>query len=173
MKDGEEVARGDVGEVWIRSPANFREYHNLPEATAKALTPDGWFRTGDLGKMDKEDYVFIVDRIKDMIIRGGENISCLEVENRVYDHNGVAEACVFSVPDETLGERVGLVFFPAEGETVDVNELRDFIAKGLAAFKVPERIWVSPSSLPRLGTAKFDKITVKKIAMQHPPALSV
>ncbi len=173
VKDGEEVPRGEVGEIWIRSPANFREYHNLPEDTEKALTPDGWFRSGDLGKMDEEDYVYIVDRIKDLIIRGGENISCLEVENRVYEHHGVAEACVFSVPDETLGERVGLVFYPVDGEAIDVTELRDFIAKELAAFKVPERIWLSPSPLPRLGTAKFDKITVKKIALQHPPALSV
>ncbi|MEO1243437.1 MAG: class I adenylate-forming enzyme family protein [Pseudomonadota bacterium] len=173
VKDGEEVPRGEVGEIWIRSPANFREYHNLPEDTEKALTPDGWFRSGDLGKMDEEEYVYIVDRIKDLIIRGGENISCLEVENRVYEHHGVAEACVFSVPDETLGERVGLVFYPVDGEAIDVAELRDFIAKELAAFKVPERIWLSPSPLPRLGTAKFDKITVKKIALQHPPALSV
>ena len=173
MKDGEEVPRGEVGEIWMHSPANFREYHNLPEDTAKALTPDGWFRSGDLGKMDEEDYVYIVDRIKDMIIRGGENISCLEVENRVYEHHGVAEAAVFSVPDETLGERVGLVVFPVDGETIDAAELRDFIAKDLAAYKVPERIWLSPSPLPRLGTAKFDKITVKKIALQHPPALSV
>lgn len=173
VKDGEEVPRGEVGEIWIRSPANFREYHNLPEDTEKALTPDGWFRSGDLGKMDEEEYVYIVDRIKDLIIRGGENISCLEVENRVYEHHGVAEACVFSVPDETLGERVGLVFYPVDGEAIDVVELRDFIAKELAAFKVPERIWLSPSPLPRLGTAKFDKITVKKIALQHPPALSV
>lgn len=173
VKDGEEVPRGEVGEIWIRSPANFREYHNLPEDTEKALTPDGWFRSGDLGKMDEEEYVYIVDRIKDLIIRGGENISCLEVENRVYEHHGVAEACVFSVPDDTLGERVGLVFYPVDGEAIDVAELRDFIAKELAAFKVPERIWLSPSPLPRLGTAKFDKITVKKIALQHPPALSV
>lgn len=173
MKDGEEVPRGEVGEIWIRSPANFREYHNLPEETEKALTPDGWFRSGDLGRMDEEDYVYVVDRIKDLIIRGGENVSCLEVENRVYEHHGVAEACVFSVPDDTLGERVGLVVYPVDGETLDAAELREFIGKELAAFKTPERIWISPSPLPRLGTAKFDKITVKKIALQHPPALSV
>ena len=173
VKDGEEVPRGEVGEIWIRSPANFREYHNLPEETEKALTPDGWFRSGDLGRMDEEDYVYVVDRIKDLIIRGGENVSCLEVENRVYEHHGVAEAAVFSVPDETLGERVGLVVYPVDGETLDAAELREFIGKELAAFKTPERIWISPSPLPRLGTAKFDKITVKKIALQHPPALSV
>ncbi|GJL92661.1 class I adenylate-forming enzyme family protein [Hyphococcus sp.] len=173
MQDGAEQPRGQVGEVWIRSPANFREYHNLPEDTAKAITPDGWFRTGDLGRMDEQDYLYIVDRLKELIIRGGENISCLEVENRVYEHDAVAEAVVFSVPDEVLGERVGLVAYPKEGQTIDAGELRSFIAEELAGFKVPERIWISPAPLPRLGTAKFDKITVRKIAVQHPPALSV
>ncbi|MCK5745816.1 MAG: long-chain fatty acid--CoA ligase, partial [Oricola sp.] len=105
-------------------------------------------------------------------IRGGENISCLEVENHVYAHGDVAEAVVFSVPDEVLGERVGLVVYPKEGMTIDPQELRAFVAKDLAEFKVPERIWISPAKLPRLGTAKFDKITVRKIALQHPPALS-
>jgi long-chain acyl-CoA synthetase len=173
VKDDKDCARGEVGEVWIRTPANFRGYHNLPEDTARALTPDGWFRTGDLGKMDEEGYVYIVDRIKDIIIRGGENISCLEVENRVYEHDGIAEAAVFSVPDEVMGERVGLAIYPKEGAAIDPAELRDFIAADLAEFKVPERIWISPAALPRLGTAKFDKITVSKIALQHPPALSI
>ncbi|MEZ5893011.1 MAG: hypothetical protein R3C58_07695 [Parvularculaceae bacterium] len=100
-------------------------------------------------------------------------MSCLEVENRVYEHGDVAEAVVFSVPDEVLGERVGLVVYPKEGMTIDAKALRDFIADDLAAFKTPERIWISPAKLPRLGTAKFDKITVRKIALQHPPSLSV
>ncbi len=173
MKDGKELPRCDVGEIWIRSPANFRGYLNLPEETAKAITSDGWFRTGDLGKMDNEDFVYIVDRIKDMIIRGGENVSCLEVENRVYEHGDIAEAAVFSVPDRVLGERVGLVIYPKQGATIDLTELRAFINEELADFKTPERIWLSPAPLPRLGTAKFDKITVRKIALEHPPALSV
>ena len=171
--DGTDAPRGEVGEIWIRTPANFRGYHNLPEETAKALTEDGWFKTGDLGKMDEEDFVYIVDRLKELIIRGGENISCLEVENQVYANDKVAEAAVFSVPDQTLGERVGLVVYPKEGETIDAGELRDFIGHGLAAFKVPEKIWVSPQALPRLGTAKFDKITIKKIALTMPPAWTI
>ena len=172
-EDGVEQPRGTVGEVWIRSPANFRGYHNLPEDTEKALTPEGWFRTGDLGRMDDEDFLYIVDRIKDLIIRGGENISCLEVENRVYQHEDVAEASVFSVPDEVLGERVGLVVYPRDGADIDAEALRAFMAEELAAFKVPERIWISPASLPRLGTAKFDKITIRKTALQHQPSLAV
>ncbi|WP_411816416.1 class I adenylate-forming enzyme family protein [Hyphococcus sp. DH-69] len=173
MKDGKEQPVGEVGEVWIRSPANFRGYHNLPKETEEALTPDGWFKTGDLGKFDEEQYLYIVDRMKELIIRGGENISCLEVENRVYEHDGIAEAVVFSVPDEVLGERVGLALFPKEGASIDPAELRAFIAEELAEFKVPERIWISPVSLPRLGTAKFDKLTIRQISLQHPPALSV
>ncbi|MEM9014717.1 MAG: class I adenylate-forming enzyme family protein [Pseudomonadota bacterium] len=172
-EDGEEAPRGDVGEIWIRSIANFREYLNRPDETAKSLTPEGWFKTGDLGKMDSEDYVYIVDRVKDLIIRGGENISCLEVENRAYAHADVAEATVFSVPCERLGEVVGLVFYPKDGASLDAQTLRDFMAEDLAGFKVPERIWVSPQALPRLGTAKVDKITVRKIALTQPPHFSV
>lgn len=173
LEDGREAARGDVGEIWIRSPANFRCYLNRPKETGEALTEDGWFKTGDLGKMDEEDFVYIVDRKKELIIRGGENISCLEVENRAYAHAKIAEAAVFSVPDDVLGERVGLVAFPKQGEDLDVGEFRDFMSRDLAAFKVPEKIWVSPQPLPRLGTAKFDKITIKKIALSNPPAFTV
>jgi len=172
MGEAGEAPRGETGEIWIRSPANFRGYLNLPDETAKALTPDGWFKTGDLGKMDDEDYVYIVDRMKDVIIRGGENISCLEVENRAYEHGDIAEAAVFSVPDGTYGERVGMVVYPKAGNAIDAGALRDFIADDLADFKVPERIWISPAPLPRLGTEKFDKITIRKLALQHPPTLA-
>ncbi|MBB5517445.1 class I adenylate-forming enzyme family protein [Amphiplicatus metriothermophilus] len=171
MTEAGEAGTGETGEVWIRSAANFRGYLNLPEETERAITPDGWFRTGDLGRMDEEGFVYIVDRIKDLIIRGGENISCLEVEGRAYEHPDVAEAAVFSVPDETLGERVGLAVYPKNGRALDPAALRDFMAERLAGFKVPERIWLSPQPLPRLGTEKFDKRLVRAIALQHPPAL--
>ena len=163
---------GEVGEVWIRTAANFRGYLNMPEETARALTPDGWFKSGDLGCLDEEGFLYIVDRLKDLIIRGGENISCLEVEARAYQHLSVAQAAAFSVPDETLGERVGLVVFPQAGEPFDPKALRDFMARELAEFKCPERIWVSPGPLPKLGTEKYDKRTVRMIALQHPPAWS-
>ncbi|MFN0024836.1 MAG: class I adenylate-forming enzyme family protein [Parvularculaceae bacterium] len=160
---------GEVGEVWIKTPANFRGYLNLPEDTAKALTPDGWFKTGDLGRLDDEGFLYIVDRLKDLIIRGGENISCLEVEARAYQYEGVAQALVFSVPDEALNERVGMVVFPREGAQFDPKDLRDFMEKELAGFKCPERIWLSPQPLPKLGTEKFDKQTIRRVALQHPP----
>jgi acyl-CoA synthetase (AMP-forming)/AMP-acid ligase II len=159
----------EVGEIWIRSAANFRGYLNLPEETAKAVTQDGWFRTGDLGRLDAEGFLYIVDRIKDLIIRGGENISCLEVEARAYEHPAVAEAVAFSAPDDVLGERVGLAVFPNAGSKFDPAELRDFMARELANFKCPEKIWVSPEPLPRLGTEKFDKQMIRRFALQHPP----
>ncbi|MCB2112051.1 MAG: acyl--CoA ligase [Parvularculaceae bacterium] len=165
-----DCATGEAGEVWIRSPANFRAYLNLPDDTARAITPDGWFRTGDVGRLDEEGFLYIVDRIKDLIIRGGENISCLEVEARAYQHDGVAQAIAFSVPDETLGERVGLVVYPKEGAGVEPQGLREFMARELAGFKLPERIWISPAPLPRLGTEKFDKQTIRRIALQNAPA---
>lgn len=168
-EDGDAKA-GEVGEVWIRSAANFRGYLNLPEETARVITPDGWFRTGDLGRLDDEGFLYIVDRIKDLIIRGGENISCLEVEARAYQHPAVAQSVAFSVPDEVLGERVGLVVYPKPGTTFEPRELRDFMARGLAEFKCPERIWISPGPLPKLGTEKVDKRTVRMIALQHSPA---
>lgn len=167
-----DAAVGEVGEVWIRSAANFRGYLNLPDETARALTPDGWFKTGDLGRMDGEGFLYIVDRIKDLIIRGGENISCLEVEARAYQHPSVEQTVAFSAPDEVLGERVGLVVFPKTGAFLDPQELRDFMALELAEFKCPERIWISPGPLPKLGTEKFDKRTVRMIALQNPPAWS-
>ena len=163
---------GEVGEVWIRTAANFRGYLNLPEETARSLTPDGWFRSGDLGRFDEEGFLYIVDRIKDLIIRGGENISCLEVEARAYQHPAVGEALAFSVPDEALGERVGLVVYPKAGATFEPRELRDFMGLELATYKCPERIWVSPQPLPKLGTEKFDKQTIRRFALQHPPTWS-
>ena len=171
--NGETADTNEVGEIWIRTPANFRGYLNKEEQTKEALTEDGWFRTGDLGKMDEEAFVYIVDRIKDLIIRGGENISCLEVEACAYEHADIAEATVFSVPCDELGERVGLVFYPKDGVNVDPAALRDFMAERLAAFKTPERIWISPQPLPRLGTAKIDKRTTRSFALQHPPTFSV
>ncbi len=167
--DNGDCATGEVGEVWIRTAANFRAYLNLPDDTARALTPDGWFRSGDLGRLDEEGFLYIVDRIKDLIIRGGENISCLEVEARACQHPAVAQTIAFSVPDEALGERVGLVVYPKAGAEIDPLDLRDFMGRELAKYKCPERIWISPQPLPKLGTEKFDKQTIRRVALQHPP----
>lgn len=172
MTEAGEAPSGEAGEIWIKSPANFRGYLNLPEETEKALTAEGWFRTGDIGRMDEDGFLYIVDRMKDIIIRGGENVSPLEVENVAYAHPDVAEAVVFATPDEALGERVGIVVYPKAGG-IDLAALRVYFAQHLADFKAPERYWISPAPLPRLGAEKFDKRLVRQIALQNPPTLTV
>ena len=169
---GDIAGPGETGEMQFKGPGITPGYWNAPEETARSLTADGWFRSGDLGRVDEEGFLYIVDRIKDLIIRGGENISCLEVEARAYQHPSVAETVAFSVPDDVLGERVGLVVYPKDGEGFDPKTLRDFMARELAGFKLPERIWISPQPLPKLGTEKFDKQTIRRIALQNAPAWS-
>jgi acyl-CoA synthetase (AMP-forming)/AMP-acid ligase II len=153
---------GEVGEVCIRSSANVRGYWMKPEATAAAFTPDGWFRSGDLGRFDEDGYLYIVDRKKDIIIRGGENISAVEVEAAIYAHPAVAEASVFGLPDERLGEIVGAVVFPKPGERLEGDAIIQFVARDLAAFKVPARVWIAPEPLPKLGSGKIDKVGLRR-----------
>jgi len=155
------VAQGGRGEVCIRSVANFLEYWGRPADTAAAFTADGFFRTGDVGFLDEDGYLHIVDRIKDMVIRGGENISCQEVEAALYAHAGVAEAAVFGLPDERLGEVPAAVVHVRDGEAASAEDLAAFLHARIAAFKVPARIWMSPTPLPRLGTEKIDKVSLR------------
>ena len=162
-----ELPVGEVGEICIKSPANFRGYLGMEEETNRVLTKDGWFKTGDLGKLDEDGFVYIVDRLKELIIRGGENISCLEVENEIYKYDGVMEATVFGIPDDKMGEIVGAVVYPGEN-TVDAGELHSFLKGNIAGFKVPERIWISPQQLPRGGTGKIDKRATREFAVQFP-----
>ena len=161
--DGRPLASGEVGEVCIRSVANCRGYWNKPEATAAAFAPDGWFKTGDLGLIDEDGYLFIVDRKKDIIIRGGENISCQEVESAIYGHPAVAEASVFGLPDERLGELVGAVVYPKPGAALEADALHELLSRELASFKVPSQIWLVDEPLPKLGSAKIDKVTLRKL----------
>jgi len=155
------LPQGDVGEVCIRSAANVRGYWNKPEATALAFTADGWFKTGDLGMLDEDGYLTIVDRKKDIIIRGGENISAVEVEAAIYGHPAVAEASVFGLPDERLGEIVGAVAYLKPGERLEAEALVEFVKRDLAAFKVPARLWIADQPLPKLGSGKFDKVNLR------------
>lgn len=155
--DGRQLESGQVGEVAIRSIVNFNGYWNNSEATRHAITPDGFFRSGDLGYLDDDGYLFIVDRKKDIIIRGGENISCIEVEEAIYAHPDIAEASVFGVPDERLGEQPVGVYVAKDGSSVSEDQLRAFLLGRIASFKVPVRLWQEPGSLPRLGTEKVDK----------------
>ncbi len=159
---GNLLAQGEVGEVCIRSAANVRGYWNKPEATERAFTAEGWFKTGDLGKFDEDGYLFIVDRKKDIIIRGGENISAVEVEEAIYAHPAVAEASVFGLPDERLGEIVGAVVYPKGDEQIEGESMIQFVARELATFKVPARVWVVDAPLPKLGSGKIDKVSLRR-----------
>ena len=159
---GKPVAQGERGEVCIRSVANFLQYWGREDATAEAFTADGYFRSGDIGYLDEDGYLFIVDRKKDIIIRGGENISCQEVEAALYENPRVAEAAVFGLPDAKFGEVPGAVVHLADDAAVTAEELAGFLHQHIAAFKVPERIWISPDPLPRLGTEKIDKVSLRE-----------
>ena len=160
--DGNALPSGTVGEVCIRSVCNFLGYWENEEATKAAFTDDGYFRTGDLGYLDADDYLFIVDRKKDIIIRGGENIACIEVEEAIYAHEDIAECSVFGLPDERLGEVPGAVYYTKPGASVSTDDLIAFLSGTISPFKIPEKFWQSEEPLPRLGTQKIDKVSLRK-----------
>lgn len=162
---GNETPTGEPGEVWIKSPAVFRGYLNQPEATADVLTEDRWFKTGDVGVIDDDGFLFIVDRIKDMLLRGGENISCLEVEGALAHHPDILEAAVIGIPDERLGERVGAAILVRPGATVSDEDLKAFLKPHLAPFKIPDHVWRMDGPLPRGGTSKIDKPGLRKMLL--------
>jgi long-chain acyl-CoA synthetase len=153
---------GERGEIGIKSAANITCYWRNPEATQAAFTADGYLRTGDIGYLDEDGYLFIVDRKKDIIIRGGENISAAEVEAALYACPDVAEAAVFGAPDERLGEVPVAVLHLRSGSGLDEDALRSFLHGRLAAFKIPARMIFSADPLPRLGTGKIDRVELKE-----------
>ena len=150
---------GEVGEIGIRSASNIKCYWEMPEATAALFTADGYVRTGDIGYLDQDNYLFIVDRKKDIIIRGGENISAAEVEAECYACPDVAEVAVFGAPDERLGEVPVAVVHTRNGLSED--DLRAFLEARIAKFKIPARFIFSGEPLPRLGTGKIDRRLLK------------
>jgi acyl-CoA synthetase (AMP-forming)/AMP-acid ligase II len=158
--EGNELPQGATGEIWIRSPAVPAGYWNLPDATAETFT-DGWCHTGDVGYLDHDGFLYIVDRLKDIIIRGGENISCLEVEEALYSHPDIEEAAVFGLPDERLGEIVGAAVMTRSGEDLDVAQVREFLTDRLAAFKLPVHLWCHAEQLPRIASGKIDKKSLR------------
>jgi acyl-CoA synthetase (AMP-forming)/AMP-acid ligase II len=161
-EDGARLAAGATGEVAIRSICNFRGYWGDPEATRQALREDGYFLTGDLGYLDEDGYLFIVDRKKDLIIRGGENISSVEVEQAIYAHPEIAECAVFGLPDDRLGEVPAAVWQPRAGHVLSEDDLREFLAERLAPYKIPVHFWQEAQALPRLGTEKVDKRALRE-----------
>ncbi len=153
---GRDVPTGEVGEIWFRGANLFRGYWGRPEATAEAFA-DGWLRTGDIGRLDAEGFVTIEDRKKDMVLRGGENVYCAEVEAALYEHPAVHEAAVFGVPHPRLGEEVAAAVVPKAGAALRAEELRAHVAARIASFKVPT-IWkLRDDRLPRTATGKILK----------------
>jgi long-chain acyl-CoA synthetase len=158
----QELPAGQVGELWVKGPQVVRGYWNKPEATATTFV-NGWLRTGDLARIDDEGYLFLIDRAKDMIIRGGENIYCIEVENVLFDHPAVMDAALVAIPHRTLGEEPAAVVTLKPGAQATERELRAFVADRLAAFKVPVKILFSPETLPRNPNGKIMKPELKKM----------
>jgi long-chain acyl-CoA synthetase len=159
--DGRTLAQGEVGELWCKGPMNCRLYWNRPEATAETFR-EGWVVTGDLARIDDEGFLYIVDRAKDMLIRGGENIYCVEVENALYAHAAVMDAAVVGIQHKVLGEEVGAVVQLKPGRSVSEAELRAFVASQIAAFKVPVEIQFQAEPLPRNANGKILKVDLRQ-----------
>ena len=161
-EQGRALPPGTVGELWAKGPNVVKGYWNKPEATAQTFV-DGWVKTGDLAYIDEEGFLFVVDRKKDMLIRGGENIYCIEVENVLYEHPAVMDAALVGIAHRTLGEEPGAVVTLKPGAQASEDELRGFVAERLAAFKVPVRVVFMRETLPRNANGKIMKAELKKL----------
>ena len=164
--DGNALPQGEIGEVCIRGACTFRCYWKNQEATDEVLDAEGWFRSGDIGLLDEDDFLYIKDRKKDIVIRGGENIACLEVEAAITEHPAVLEASVFGVPDERLGEKLATMVSYREGQNIDETELSSFLAEKLAKFKIPEFMWFQTKQLPRIASGKIAKKQMREEAIE-------
>jgi long-chain acyl-CoA synthetase len=153
---GREVPRGQVGEIWFKGANLIRGYWDDPEATEEAIV-DGWLRSGDIGRIDDEGFIYVEDRAKDMVLRAGENVYCIEVEAALYQHPAVYEAAVFGVPHERLGEEVAAAIYPKPGGQLDIDELRAFLRQHIAPFKIPTSVIIRTQQLPRSATGKILK----------------
>jgi long-chain acyl-CoA synthetase len=160
---GNDLAPGPntVGQLCVRGSIVIKGYLNRAEATADAIR-DGWFNTGDIARIDEDGFVFIVDRAKDMVLRGGENVYCSEVETAIYQHDGIAEAAVFGIPDERLGEEVAAAILLRDGASLTAEELKAFLAERIAKHKIPAQIWFLTEQIPRNASGKFLKRELRK-----------
>jgi long-chain acyl-CoA synthetase len=161
---GNELASGERGELQVRGTSVIRGYWNRPDANAETFV-DGWLRTGDVAYLDGDGFLYIVDRIKDLVIRGGENIGCGSVEAALLEHPAVAEASVYGVPDERLGEEVGATVHGPSA--ADEDELRAFLKPRLAAFEIPRYIRISAAPLPRTASGKILKRQLREEAARE------
>ncbi len=164
--EGETVAPGAIGELWVKGAAVIKGYINRPEATAAAITDGGWLHTGDVARIDENGFIFVVDRKKDMVLRGGENVYCAEVEANLYRHAAVAECCVFGVPDDRLGEEVGAAVVLKVGERLGEDALREHCAAIMAKHKIPRYLWLLDEPLPRNASGKFVKREIRERLLQ-------
>ncbi len=154
--EGSELPQGEVGEIVIRGHNVMKGYWDRPEATGESITGEGWFHSGDMARVDEDGYFFIVDRKKDLIIRGGYNIYPREVEEVLYEHPAVQEAAVVGVPDDSLGEEVGAAVVVKQGESLDAQEVKSYVKDQVAAYKYPRRVWFV-DELPKGPTGKILK----------------
>ena len=162
-EEGRDLPAGPntVGVLCVRGSVTIKGYLNRPEATADTIK-DGWLNTGDIARIDEDGFIYIVDRAKDMVIRGGENVYCSEVETAIYHHDAIAEACVFGIPEERLGEELAAVLVLRPGASLTEDELRQFLAASLAKHKIPTKIWFRNEPIPRNANGKFLKRELKK-----------
>jgi long-chain acyl-CoA synthetase len=151
-----DVTEDGVGEIAIRGHNVMKGYWNRPDATAAVIDSDGWFHTGDMARVDEDGYFFIVDRSKDMIIRGGYNVYPREIEEVLYEHPAIREAAVVGVPDDMLGEEVGAAIALAPGAETDAATIQEFVKSRVAGYKYPRRIWFV-DELPKGPTGKIVK----------------
>ena len=166
-EEGKEVSTGETGEVCIKSASNFRCYLKNEEATTEALDSKGWFRSGDVGCLDEDGFLYIKDRIKDIVIRGGENIACLEIEAILSEHPAVLEASVFGVPDERLGENLATRIALKPGKTATETEISSFLEEKIAKFKIPSYVWFQEEELPRIASGKTAKKQMREEAIKE------
>jgi long-chain acyl-CoA synthetase len=153
---GETLAPGELGELWVKGAPVIKGYINRPKETAESIT-EGWLHTGDVARIDADGFLYIVDRKKDMVLRGGENVYCAEVEASMHRHPAVAECCVFGVPDARLGEEVATAIVLRAGQKVSADELRAHLAAHLSKHKIPRYFWFLSESIPRNANGKFLK----------------
>jgi fatty-acyl-CoA synthase len=158
----QDVSAGENGELWARGYVVMKGYYNMPEATAGALTPDGWLRTGDQASIDGHGCVRITGRIKDLIIRGGENVAPKEIEDVLRQHPAVADASVYAIASEFFGEDVATAIRPQPGASIDVGEIQTFCGSRLARFKVPRFVRVV-DSFPMTASGKIQKFRLREI----------
>lgn len=162
--EGEALAPGEIGEICFYGPQLFSGYLNRAEATRDAFL-DGWLRSGDMGYLDSDGFVYLVDRAKDIVIRGGENIFCGEIEEKIENHADVIESVVFAVPDERMGEEVGIALYLQPEKHLDLAVVRDYLSVSLAKYKLPSYLWLVDQPFPRNAAGKIIKKQVRETCL--------